>query len=200
MQSLEDFLFNIDIPTGSPSQGALLIAEPFLKESYFNHSVICLTEHNPKGSVMGVVLNHQLPVSLRKTIDGITRTDKIPVYCGGPMSRDRLFFIHTLPEIIPDGHEIIDGLFISGDFDAMRRYVNSGGQIEGKIRFFVGYSGWTGLQLDEEISNNVWAVSSFKNASNLLRGSGDTFWHRYVRLMGERYRGWQYHPINPLDN
>lgn len=200
MQSLEHFLFNIDIPTERPRQGSLLIAEPFLKEDFFNHSVICLTEYNPVGSVMGVVLNHRLPIMLSKAITGITRSECIPIFCGGPMSRDRLFFLHTVPDSIPDGHLVTDGLFLAGNFEAMRDYVNGGGIIEGKIRFFVGYSGWTGHQLDEEIASNVWAVSSPRNISNLLRGSGDSCWHRYVRILGERYRGWLYHPRNPSAN
>ena len=39
-----------------PSQGSLLISEPFLQNAYFQRSVVLLVEHNREGS-MGFVLN-----------------------------------------------------------------------------------------------------------------------------------------------
>ena len=200
MDSLEHMLFNIDIPTGKPEQGAILVSEPFLKDEYFNHSVIAMIEHEERSTSMGVVLNHMIPFELQKVIDGIYRKEKIPVFCGGPMSRDRLFFLHSLGSLIPDSHLIKNGLYFSGDFDIMKEYVNSGMPLEGKIRFFVGYSGWSQGQLLQEIKDNVWAVTSFSDSENLLAGKGDAYWHRFVRQMGEKYRGWLYHPGNIRDN
>ena len=42
MTELENFLFNIKLPQKEPCVGDLLVAEPFLRESYFNHAVLCL--------------------------------------------------------------------------------------------------------------------------------------------------------------
>lgn len=196
MKSLENLLFNIDIPTGQPYQGALLVSEPFLKEDYFDHSVIYLIEYDEKDTAMGVVMNHRIPFSLQEIIEGIERRGRIPVYCGGPMSRDRLFFVHALGDIIPDSREVRDGLYVSGNFKIVKEYINSNSPIDGKIRFFVGYSGWGKEQLVNEIENRVWAVAENKEPENLLKGYGDSYWHRYVRTMGEKYRGWLYHPRN----
>ncbi len=71
---------------------------------------------------------------------------------------------------------------------------------EGKIRFFVGYSGWDSSQLEEEIANHVWAVTPPASAEVTLSHQDDSFWHRTVKSMGAPYRNWLYHPANPQLN
>ena len=201
MIDFEHILFNIDIPTATPAAtGTLLVAEPFLTEDCFAHSVIYLVDHETDCTSMGVVLNKITRHRLADLIDGIDEKCDIPVFCGGPVDSNRLFFLHTLGDIIPQSQDIGSGMYIGGDFTAMRQYVNAGYPIEGKIRFFIGYSGWGMHQLDEELSSNVWAVSRFKSAEKLLKGHGDAYWHRTVRSMGNRFKGWLYHPQNPHAN
>lgn len=200
MKNIEDYLFNIDIEHTPPSQGSLLVAEPFLKESYFNHSVICLTQYHDNKSTMGIVLNRILDLELASVIPSVTRDEAIPLFCGGPLSCDRLYFIHTLGDIIPRSQTILPGLYIGGDFNAMIDYINSHYPIEGKVRFFLGYSGWDKGQLSEELNQNVWAVTSIPDIDNLLIGEDNSYWHNIVRSMGEKYRGWLYHPIFPSYN
>lgn len=201
MIDFDKTLFNIDISGGIPAPGHLLVSEPFLREQYFSHSVITLVDYNPAATAMGIVMNNPTAYSLQGLLSGIRIQDQIPVFCGGPMSCDRLYFIHTLGgDIIPDAKEIRQGLFIGGDFEAMTHYVNAGYPIEGRLRFFIGYSGWSPGQLDEEISNKVWAVTEPESGELLLTGSGDAYWHRIVRQMGRPFKGWRYHPRNPHAN
>lgn len=201
MIDFESLLFNIDISSSRvPQPGAILVAEPFLREQYFNHSVICLVDYEPRGAAMGIVLNQPTAYDLAELISGIHTDRRIPVYCGGPMSCDRLYFIHTLGSYISGGRQIADGLWIGGDFDEMTEYVNSDLPIDGHIRFFVGYSGWSAGQLDGELLDNVWAVGLPESPSRLLTGAEDAYWHRCVKTLGEPYRGWLYHPRNPQSN
>lgn len=198
----KSLLFNIDIPsTLSPAPGALLVSEPFLHEEYFNHAVISLVEYEPGSTAMGVVLNSETDYSLQELVEGVKLKDPVPVYCGGPVADDRLFFIHTLGDVIPGTQPLARGLWIGGDFDAMLSIINDRYELEGNIRFFLGYSGWSEGQLEDELSRNVWAVASMpKSPNELLRGDGDSYWHRAVRSLGSNYRGWLYHPQNPMVN
>lgn len=200
MINFESVLFNIDISSQLPHPGALLVAEPFLREQYFNHAVICLIDYRINKESMGIVLNRTTNYTLNSLVDKISVKDEIPVFCGGPMSCDRLYFIHTLGDIIPDSREIVHGLYIGGNFDAMLDYVNSGYPTEGKIRFFIGYSGWDIGQLDGELRKSVWAVTDIPEIDTLLTGEENSYWHNLVRSMGKRYRGWLYHPQNPMVN
>ncbi len=200
MKKLESILFNINLPDRKAYQGSLLIAEPFLRECYFNHAVISLIEYNPSGTSMGLVLNKQTNYNLSDLISNVSRPDAIPVYCGGPMSCDRMYVVHRLGDIVPGSRLIANGLYVGGDFEMLVDYVNSDMPLEGYVRFCLGYSGWGAGQLDEELRKKVWAVASVSDTENLLAGSEDAYWHRQVKQMGRDYRGWLYHPQNPRMN
>ena len=94
-------IFSHNTLPAQATQGSLLVSEPFLEESYFRHAVISLIRCSPSTGAMGLVLNNRLDLSLHEVLDGMDR--HVSLYCGGPLSQDRLFFIHTLgPTIIPD--------------------------------------------------------------------------------------------------
>ena len=93
--------------------GKVLIAEPFLEGKYFNRSVVYMVEHDSSGSV-GFVLNKPLPYTtseLVKELEGV----HFPVYIGGPVERNQLYYIHRRNDI-PDSEEIAKGIYWGGDF------------------------------------------------------------------------------------
>lgn len=200
LSNLDSSLFRIDMPTLKPRPGVLLVAEPFLREEYFNHAVISLIEFNDRQPAMGLVLNKPTGYTLGNSIEGIDDEVDTPIYCGGPVSCDRLFYLHSLGNEIPESRRISDNLYIGGDFERIKSYINMGFPTEGLIRFFVGYSGWDPGQLEEEIGNHVWAVTPRPADSEILREDGDSFWYKVVKTMGPDYRNWLYHPLNPQFN
>ena len=210
----ENDIFNIDIKGAEPSQGCLLVAEPFLRERWFNHAVVYLFDYEgvAAGS-MGVVLNHKMPISLWEIFPGPVPEDArkvdVKVWSGGPVGTDRLFFLHTLgPDIIP-GAQRISGtgveddtsMWLGGDFEAVCDYIAKGYPLDGHIRFFVGYSGWSMHQVDDEVATKVWAViPESLPAHLLLEGGGDSVWHNMVNLLGDAYKSWRLHPQDPSAN
>lgn len=197
---LRSTLFNINLSTEAPESGSLLVAEPFLKESCFNHAVILLIDHAEGYSSMGLTLNKSTNYVLGDIVDEVDKNLPIPIFCGGPVGDDRMFYLHTLGSLFNDSIEVSPGLFIGGNYDQVLEYVNAGYPTDGLLRFYVGYTGWEPGQLNEEIDKNVWAVARPGNAQRLLTGNEDSFWHRTVRSMGQRFRGWQFHPMDPSAN
>ena len=190
MKGLSTSFFFVPNGRNSAAPGELLVAEPFLKDKWFGRSVIAIIDDDERGTT-GVVLNNQLDTTLSEVFSDIEVPD-IPVFCGGPLGHDRLFFLHTLgDEIIPEAREISPGLWLGGRFSSAVEYVNSGYATEGTMRFFIGYSGWSKGQLSEELQDETWAVPA-KNikASSLLVGEGDKYWHKIVNQMDSRYRPW----------
>lgn len=200
MPNLDSSLFKINHPTGLPEAGSLLVAEPFLKEEHFNHAVILLVEQAPGESALGLVLNKPTAYTLGEAIDGIDDAVDVPIFCGGPMSCDRLFYVHSLPGEFEGAKHIAGDLYVGGDFEQVKRYLNMGFPTKGLIRFFVGYSGWEPRQLETEISDHVWAVTGRPADSELLLEDGDPLWYKTVRAMGDAYKNWLYHPVNPQYN
>lgn len=182
-----------------PAKGSVLISEPFLQDVYFQRSVVLLVEHNPDGS-MGFVLNKKLELTVNTFFPELSDLPAIPIYLGGPVSADKLFFIHTLGDlIIPDAEKISDTLYFDGDFNALKRYIMNGHPTEGKVRFFLGYSGWTKDQLHNEISQNSWVVSH-EQSNTLLRSDGEAFWKNSLSRLGGKYKTWINYPKDPYFN
>lgn len=202
MRKIPTSLFRLDTLKRPVHAGSLLVTEPFLSESFFNHAVITLVDYSEREGAMGVVMNNPSGSTLGELIDGVDRGCSVPVYCGGPVGLDRLFFIHTLgTDVIGGAREYAPGLFAGGNFDDVTRYVEAGYPVEGFLRFFVGYSGWSRGQLEEELDNNVWAVADCpSDRSELFTDSGDSYWHRAVRRLGGHYRAWQMMPRDVSSN
>lgn len=200
MINLDQTLFNINVDSPLPRIGSLLVAEPFLREQYFNHAVICLADYFPGKSAMGIVMNKPSGYMLDELISDIRPKEKIKVFCGGPLSSDRLFYIHRMPQLIGNSTHIVNDLHIGGDFDDVIQYIEEGLPIENNIRFFVGYSGWDEGQLDNELREHVWATTDIPKGFSPLSLSDDNYWHTVVKKLDRRYHGWKLLPMNPSNN
>ena len=182
-----------------PAQGSILISEPFLQDAYFQRSVVLLVEHNTQGS-MGFVLNKKTDLIVNTFFPELEEYPEIPIYLGGPVSANRLFFIHSLGDlIVPDSVKIKDRLYFDGDFEALKRYMQNGHSIEGKVKFFLGYSGWTEGQLGNEINKNSWVVSHAAK-ENVLLADGESFWKNSLEQLGSNYEAWTKYPKEPSLN
>lgn len=182
-----------------PAQGSILISEPFLQDAYFQRSFVLLVEHNTQGS-MGFVLNKKTDLIVNTFFPELEEYPEIPIYLGGPVSANRLFFIHSLGDlIVPDSVKIKDRLYFDGDFEALKRYIQNGHSIEGKVKFFLGYSGWTEGQLGNEINKNSWVVSHAAK-ENVLLADGESFWKNSLEQLGSNYEAWTKYPKDPYLN
>jgi len=181
-----------------PQKGNLLIAEPsVLGDVSFNRAVILLTEHNDKGSV-GFILNKPLSYTLQDLVPEIEAS--FIVYNGGPVEQDNLYFIHNIPEIIPNSIEIADGIFWGGDFEITKNCINEGKIFKNNIRFFLGYSGWETNQLEEELKSNSWIIAENGLKNKILSKSTQDFWKEKIIEQGGDYILFSNAPSDPILN
>lgn len=183
-----------------PKAGDILLAEPLMADESFQRAVIVLVEHNPKAGSMGFVINRQSNHLLNDLVAEIVTDEEIPVYIGGPVHQNRLYYVHVLGALVPDSINIGGGLYVSGDFKAMIEYVNSGSPVNGMVRFFLGYSGWEISQLRKELDNYDWAVKRMTDARRLLTLDEEHLWRAEVADLDERYRLWLNCPTSVIMN
>lgn len=200
MNILKSDLFGLHNKQPQPANGDFIIAEPFMADRVFNRSAVFLANYEEKGS-MGLIMNRPTEFSLSDVVQGIYN-ENIPLFYGGPTSNDRLFFLHTIGNLIPNSTEIIDDVYINGDLNIIKDYINSGEQTDGKIRFFIGCSGWTEKQLDKELNSFSWAVLKEKqnNFAEYLTGEGNEYWIKRVQELGTKYKKWLLCPSSPYLN
>ncbi|MFN3639368.1 MAG: YqgE/AlgH family protein [Flavobacterium sp.] len=179
-------------------KGCLLIAEPsILGDVSFNRSVILLADHNENGSV-GFILNKPLTYSLNDLIPDVEAS--FTIYNGGPVEQDNLYFIHNIPDLIPDSIEISNGIYWGGDYETTKTLLNSGSIAKDNIRFFLGYSGWDTNQLEEEMQSNSWIVANNIYKKNIFKKSVSSFWKDHLEELGGEYLLWINAPENPMLN
>ena len=195
--NIDSDIFKIQSNNVLPSRGRILISEPFLRDATFGRSVILLVDHTDEGS-MGLVINKQLPLFLNDIIMEFKYLDEIPLYKGGPIATDTLFYLHTLSDI-PGSISISKGLYLNGDFDALKKHILQGNEINGKVRFFLGYSGWECEQLIQEIKENTWIIAK-EDPSYLLDGEVKDMWKNALGKLGSKYETWSRFPQVPSLN
>ncbi len=181
-----------------PKKGHLLIAEPStLSDISFNRSVILLAEHNDEGSI-GFILNKPLSYTINDLLPEIEASFKI--YNGGPVEQDNLYFIHNIPEIIPNSVEISNGIYWGGDFETTKHLINTGEINKNNIRFFLGYSGWSVNQLEMELQENAWIIAENNSKSRLLSKPSTLFWKEKIIEQGGEYVLFSNAQENPILN
>lgn len=179
-------------------KGLLLIAEPsIIGDLSFNRSVILLAEHTSDGSV-GFILNKPLKYTVNDLVPDLEANFK--VYNGGPVEQDNLYFIHNIPDLIPDSIEISNGIYWGGDFEQAKRLINNGLIKKENIRFFLGYTGWASEQLEDELELNSWIIAPNIYRNKIISKSTTDFWKEKILELGGDYMLWSNAPENPMLN
>ena len=101
-----------------PEKGKILISEPFLPDTFFNRSIVYLTDHTPQGSV-GFILNKKLDLKVSSAIEGFEGWDE-NLSMGGPVAPDTLHYLHNLGDLIPKSILVEGNIFWGGDIDVYK--------------------------------------------------------------------------------
>ena len=180
--------------TVNPARGKVLLSEPFISDPYFKRAAILLCEHNEEGS-FGFVLNNYLDMSLDQIMNGLP---ELPtrVSVGGPVKSSNLYYLHTLGNSIVDSKEIAKGIYLGGDFELLKNEISKGHVGAHQVRFFVGYSGWTANQLEEEMQQNSWFVAD-AIPELVMDMKSDNLWADFLKTMGPQFAKMTQLPKDP---
>lgn len=193
----ENDLFNIQYNNKDADKGQVLIAEPFLHGKYFGRAVILITDRGDNGAV-GMVLNKPLSYDLGDFFPDLKDHD-YQVFLGGPLQSGMLYYVHTLGNKLPKSIEIREGLYWGGDFEVLAEMIKHNQVKPHQIRFFLGYSGWSPGQLEQELEEKSWVVSELNN-TEVMNEDNNKLWEESLRDLGGKFRLWANFPENPNMN
>lgn len=162
--------------------GRLLVATPLLLDPNFRRTVVLVLRHDDDG-VLGVVLNRQLPVAVGEILPAWHDAVSHPaaVFQGGPVGLDGALGLVTLtPRAEGLLVDRLVGPFGLVDLDAEPAEGLPG--VEG-VRVFVGHSGWSAGQLDEEIAASDWYVLPAE-PTDATTPDPSTLWRRVLARQG----------------
>ncbi|MDX2047763.1 MAG: YqgE/AlgH family protein [Chitinophagaceae bacterium] len=177
--------------------GKLLIAEPFLKDPNFMRTVVLLCEHQTEGS-FGFVLNRDFNRTIDELVPDLEGI-KLPVHYGGPVQMDTLHFLHQYPDKIPGSYQVTEGVYWGGDFEIAIGLLRNKEIDINKIRFYIGYSGWSGGQLDDEMKEKSWLTTD-ASRKLIFHRRIDEIWKDSLRQLGGEYEMMINFPTDPQLN
>ena len=122
----------------------------------------------------------------------------INVYYGGPVHSSNLFFLHQLGDIIDSSVKISDNIWTSGDFNQIIEFMNMGVLDISKVKFFLGYAGWTNNQLATEFDSNSWIAIDLQKEN--IFSKNEDLWKEVLSNRGGKLKAIANFPVNPTDN
>jgi putative transcriptional regulator len=133
-------------------QGQLLVASPTLVDPNFFHTVVLIVQHNDEGA-LGLVLNRPLRTTVKEMWEQVAEEDadvEGVLHQGGPCEGP-LMVIHG--DDVYGEIEVTKDLHFCTSRDRVEKLMADGGT---RMKFFVGYAGWTAGQLEAEMEEPSW--------------------------------------------
>ena len=192
--------FPEDFKNKNYEKGSLLIANPVLPDPNFSRTVILLCGHDEQGS-FGLVINRSTQLKAPDLFLNINilKSYNEKIYLGGPVSQSMVFFLCRSPSAAGKLDEICSGVYLGSNLETLESLYSSLENPEQDIRFYLGYSGWSGGQLAEEMEQNSWLVQR-ANEQFIFLDSESLIWPKAVNSLGKKYQYLTKAPVNPQWN
>lgn len=132
--------------------GDTIVATEGLGGTYFEGAEILLLEVNQLG-VIGVMLNKPFHKNLNDLVE-FSDQPSYPIWEGGPVDQEHLFLVHR------KGAELAGALPISGGWywgGSLKKFLGLAPDSM-SFRIFLGYCGWNGGELEQEIAEGCWTI------------------------------------------
>jgi putative transcriptional regulator len=164
-------------PDPSPFAGSLLLASPAMDDPNFSRTVIFMAAHNPKDGAFGYILNRPLEQRVEDLLpdENLGDLGGVPVFMGGPVATDKLAFAALHWNKRKGTLRCQTHLSVTDALQALK--------LGHEVRGFVGYAGWTGGQLENEIQRRSWITTKAKPLVLTLEKPA-TLWGAILHDMG----------------
>lgn len=123
-------------------------------DDYFRHSLLCIIE-NDKNGATGFIVNRPYRRTLNELQEYVS-LPAFPLYEGGPVDDEHLYFLHRRADVIEGGKQISDDIYFGGNFGQATDAIAKGLLQPDDICICIGYCGWDAGELEEEIQAGEW--------------------------------------------
>ncbi len=161
----------------------LLVAMPSLKDPYFEKTVILLCNYTAE-SAFGLVVNNPSSIRIKDIIvsDLEFKEDlTAPLLLGGPVQQESLWAIHSRDFSCETTSQVSPAICISGIHEVLGALARQ----EGPSQYHLGcgYAGWSPGQLDREIEEGAWWLTSLETEFVLDMPYGER-WEAILKKIG----------------
>lgn len=166
-------------------KGQLLLDGGNLGGSFFHRTVVLICQHDregafglvlnrPAGGLLGDLVTMDLPASLRVQ----------PVYLGGPVQPSAFSYLHTDAVLL--AANVMPRLALGHSLEQLVEMAGES-ELDGRVRLFAGYAGWSPGQLEGEMKRQAW-VTHPASVELVFAGETEGLWRQILRSKGGQYR------------
>lgn len=148
--------------------GCVLLATQKVRKGQLYQSAVLVTEKDHENGTQGIVVNKQLPLYFNQlNCDDVLKNcfGNAPIFWGGPLEPDWLYFIHDFPT--SSSSEFMEGLHFSQSAENIKDLVDTlnSGELNHKyfLRVCLGKCAWREKQLRREIENGYWHLAQMSS-------------------------------------
>ncbi len=141
--------------------GKIIIATHIMDDPNFQDAMVFVARHDDNGT-LGFIINKTYHRSLNE-LEEFKDSRKFPLYNGGPVDNEHLYFIHRRTDLIHNGDMICGNIFLGGAFSDAVSHINSGLLTTADIKIFIGYCGWDWNELESDIAEGYWDIMDEMN-------------------------------------
>jgi putative transcriptional regulator len=164
----------------------LLIAMPMMGDPNFAQTVALICDHGPRGA-LGLILNKPLPMRMSEIFEQLEielpggPLSESQVLRGGPMQTDRGFVVHPAGGDWDSTLKVSETIHVTTSRDILAAMARGDGPSQALVA--LGYAGWDGGQLEDEIRANAW-LSAPVDSSIIFDMPFESRWQAAGRLLG----------------
>ncbi|MGA2778339.1 MAG: YqgE/AlgH family protein [Steroidobacteraceae bacterium] len=164
----------------------LLIAMPAMLDPNFAQTVALICDHGPRGA-LGLILNKPLQMRMGEVFEQLEISvptgpfAQRPVLRGGPVQTDRGFVVHRAGGSWESTLIVSDTLHVTTSRDILAAIARGEGPAEAVVA--LGYAGWDGGQLEDEIRANAW-LNAPVDSGIIFDLPFESRWQAAARLLG----------------
>lgn len=164
-------------------KGILLISQPFMRDASFRRAVVLLCDYSKEEGCVGYILNKSSKLKFSELIENFPDIDS-KIYFGGPVEQGTLHFIHDMGDILDNSIKIYEGVYWGGDFEKLKFLIENKLIKPHNIRFFLGYTGWSAGQLEDELEYGSW-VSAPCDSNYIFNTNSRKMWQETLKNKGD---------------
>ncbi|WP_265570664.1 YqgE/AlgH family protein [Sphingomicrobium nitratireducens] len=165
--------------------GQLLLAMPGMGDPRFEHAVILMAAHDEDGAIGVGIGQVRAGLTLRDLLKQLEidpgEAPPAPIHHGGPVEPGRGFVLHSNDWSGQDTVDVAGRCALTGTQDVLRAIAEG----RGPSRYIVslGYAGWDGGQLEEELTHHGWFAAPSSEAL-LFDLDADARWTAAFKAQG----------------
>lgn len=159
-----------------------LVATRALDDSHFGRTVVYLLDHGDDGT-LGLIVNRPGDSSLSEAVPELAEAGAAAhgLYYGGPVGLPVIMMLARGDRGLDGMASVVDDVYVSTDRDAIEAAL-AAGRSASELRFYIGYSGWAGGQLEAEFERGSWHLVP-ADTDAVFSGDVDGLWQQLIEQL-----------------